>query len=821
MNLTPNGLRFKRKFKAMAAEPSVKMLAFKGQVLVFQSESFVSKARDHRRGSQVSFHSLSFDRDSQSFSVRDRASSPIHKDSSAADVVHCCSALDVQQRQKVPCVLLRLCKKRTSAFKYALYSVGASSEAKLHAEFALPYEMRDNISISLGPTVIWSHESSVFYASSQTGGVKEVPMTVNFIGELPLRQRKLVLRGAQSDPGDERTARNVLYFVEDGRSVSSACLVPDAYSPVIRCMTVLWAEEVDGGLRSAVLAATSTKQLVGLENGLPRDVCALPYERPLSVRAMRTLRNDCLAVVTFADGNVCAVRKDTFQVAGSWTGVRLLLVDDFVGCGTDQMLLVFESSSAETLGSFLLTDLCAVTYSRGRSDGLEPDSSDAAQENHLLTAQALESRLQSGLSVLEDLQRDVEVKDRLLQQALVALTDLVSGRERVFSSPQQEGLVSLWDDDDDDDGGAGDEEDDGMQTDCAEAPLKVQRIWQRVIGQSLIVGVGLTSTDNTSVMNISASIVLDSHQSGVTPVLNTKTVVLPYPDALGPSPVKIRRTDSSAVSDRSDLALVAVTDVAPLLTSGCVKCPIMLHYSSKRSPGSPAGDCARVSQHCGRISLDLNDISTGKLHPRLLQEHRLNTDEAREDLLSLQALLDVRCFRVECLDHTLVDVQGWLRESLRFERLEIDPCFTADPSGVRLFRWEKKSPFQGVLSVYCRDELSLLHFLHSLCDFLPVSHDLQPLAMPRICSGALARTLQTEIQTVTQEASSALRSDEGAIREEAESQTLREVWLKERGRCNQRLRPLLEETRYSRLIERMIDTQLDADEAALMHAPHL
>lgn len=41
------------------------------------------------------------------------------------------------------------------------------------------------------------------------------------------------------------------------------------------------------------------------------------------------------------------------------------------------------------------------------------------------------------MNVLDDLQRDVEVKDRLLQQSLVALTDLVSGREHVFSSPEQ------------------------------------------------------------------------------------------------------------------------------------------------------------------------------------------------------------------------------------------------------------------------------------------------------------------------------------------------------------------------------------------------
>ncbi len=68
----------------------------------------------------------------------------------------------------------------------------------------------------------------------------------------------------------------------------------------------------------------------------------------------------------------------------------------------------------------------------------------------------------------------------------------------------------------------------------------------------------------------------------------------PAPDtavAHGPSPLKKIRP-GSADSDGSRLALVSVTDAAPLLASGGVRCPIMLHYSSKESPGSPSGECA-------------------------------------------------------------------------------------------------------------------------------------------------------------------------------------------------------------------------------------
>lgn len=61
---------------------------------------------------------------------------------------------------------------------------------------------------------------------------------------------------------------------------------------------------------------------------------------------------------------------------------------------------------------------------------------------------------------------------------------------------EQEGLVSLWDEDEDDEVHVSDEH---MHTECDEAPVKVLRVWQRVIGQSLICGIVMTTTNNTYV----------------------------------------------------------------------------------------------------------------------------------------------------------------------------------------------------------------------------------------------------------------------------------------------------------------------------------
>lgn len=279
------------------------MLAFGGGVLVFQSKTFGTKARS----SEVSFCRFSFNQDSQTFSIKER--NTIHKDSSAEiEIIHCCAALDRQKRQKVPCVLLRLCKKRASAFKYMLYSI--CTDVKLHVEFALMHEVRDRISILQGPTLIWRHENVVYHASLKDGGVKEVqiPLEVDFMHELP---RKIVPSKAQ----------NVLYLIEDAQILDAACLVADAYRFVLQCMMVLSAEDVDGVLKSTVLAATSMKQLVYFEDGLPRDVCVLPYERPLDIQILHTLNNECLIAVSFDQGHVCAVWKDTFQVSDAPSSV--------------------------------------------------------------------------------------------------------------------------------------------------------------------------------------------------------------------------------------------------------------------------------------------------------------------------------------------------------------------------------------------------------------------------------------------------------------------------------------------------------------------
>lgn len=51
-------------------------------------------------------------------------------------------------------------------------------------------------------------------------------------------------------------------------------------------------------------------------------------------------------------------------MASRWSDVSSVHVDDFLGCGSDQMLLVFKDRGAtgQLLDRFLLTDLCGISY---------------------------------------------------------------------------------------------------------------------------------------------------------------------------------------------------------------------------------------------------------------------------------------------------------------------------------------------------------------------------------------------------------------------------------------------------------------------------
>lgn len=65
-------------------------------------------------------------------------------------------------------------------------------------------------------------------------------------------------------------------------------------------------------------------------------------------------------------------------------------------------------------------------------------------------------------------------------------------------------------------------------------------------------------------------------------------------------------------------AVTAVTKLAPLLTSGCVKCHAMLHYVEKAEALFPGSSPTTAVLHCGEVSVDMHDLC---LKPLLQNPH--------------------------------------------------------------------------------------------------------------------------------------------------------------------------------------------------------
>ncbi|KAA8588072.1 hypothetical protein FQN60_001266, partial [Etheostoma spectabile] len=718
-------------------------LSLLGKIIIFNCKR-ASATNDCER-SELIFSSLAFERENNTFlKAADGAAIISRKRYAHLDIVKCKCAIHVQKRATTACILVTKKSEKGESFQYSLLTLSSSNRLEPCIEFKLPYQIRENVYILHGPTVLWSHASNVFYASLEAGEVRQIPIQVSHsvIGELPLHKEHVFVLGLHnlSDQcsNTQSASQTLGYFVESGQAFDCTMILPHPYICITRCILVLSAEKVDDVLKSAVIVATSNQQLVYFVNGTVKDVCPLPFEKPENIQVVHTGRNGCLFVISFHQGHVCAMWKETFQIASHWSGVSSVHVDDFLGCGTDQMLLVFKDQgiTGQHLDTFLLTDLCGISYSHGQDSGA-PKTPPPSPENDLLTLRALESRLQSGLTVLQELQREVRVKDRVLQQSVRALTDVVSERETILTQHEQEGLIALWDCDDE-------TKDEALNDKTQDLPAvsskpQVDKLWHRITEERMVVGVILTTDSSVPVASVSLSILTETGQSSTPAVIQTQSQVfwLPAPSSSSSSsssaymfsePAAKRSKQHNAGRPNNlntcRLAVTAVTRLTPLLNSGFVKCRVMLHYVQRQDAFALVSNLTPVVLHCGQFALDIHsDFQT-----QLLKNPDLKKDEVKEDLLSLMAVLDCWVFHIDSPEHSLGDVDSWIQKRVGCKKIEVSPQYLllncSGPSALMLLHWHQITPFQGELSVHS-SQLQTLQFLDSLLAYLPASCSIQ------------------------------------------------------------------------------------------------
>ncbi|KAK7939226.1 hypothetical protein WMY93_002552 [Mugilogobius chulae] len=669
------------------------LVSSRGKLISFHKQ--VPSRTDSDRGN-VFFSRRSFKREDNLFLNEANGLAVIARSKgSNVEIIKCKCVLHTQKRLIVPCILVVKNAKKSDGFHYSLLFLSNSNQLEPCFKFNLPYRLTEDVFILEGPTVLWIHAGHVWCTSSQAE-VKQLPfqMSHTVIGELPLSKGSFVL-GLQNvlESDQDVTSQICGYFIQDGQMFDGNLILPHPYISITCAHLVLTALQVDDALKISSVVATSNQQLLYVVNSVVKDVCQLPFVQPEGIQLVNTGRNGFLFVITFNDNRVCAVWKETFTVASEWSGVNSVLVDDFLGIGTDQILLFFKETNATDLPSdFLITDLCGVSYSSVRTDELMKPPC-VHPENYFFTIQALESRLLIGFKVLEELQREEKAKDKVIQQSLLSLTDDCTRTNPVVAPLEQESLVTLWDCDETKE----DIENDKMQ-DLLTMPSnpQVDKLWHRVTGDQLVVGVILTTVNSGPVSGLSLFILTETSQSSMPSAIQTQSQVFWLPALSPPMPCTTPPSASSYASSYASsscteptakrsrqqhivetshdlstgrLAVTALAALTPLLNSGRVKCHVLLHYAPTGDGFGPASNQTPAILHCGQLVLDLHS----NLQLQLVSNLEDNTDKSRENLLSLMGLLGYWKFHIDSPDYSLGDIVDWIQKRVDCKRIDVSP----------------------------------------------------------------------------------------------------------------------------------------------------
>ncbi|XP_066170003.1 Fanconi anemia group B protein [Sylvia atricapilla] len=733
-------------------------LSYNGEVLVFQLSKPKPAEEADDKTMNLSVRRMAFNRDTRLFVQKSSGVFSVGASHSKIEIICCSCTTDSRTGIILPCILLK--KKKGSSVKYFLLLLHSSNQFEPSFYFKLDYELKEDIRLFAGPSLLWRHANKLFYISSNTCVVQSVPVQLSSIvwtgeivgeGTVVLGIRAACLPEAE-DPDRFSVSDRAIwgseffgYAIQTQKMLTGTCFMPHAYSKVVSSVYVCKSERLKKQLRISLVAITHKNQLIWFQNGVTKGVCELPYEKPCSVKPALTSSNDLLFVVSFASGNSCVIqRRDSLQVASKWQKVKCVLVDDFIGSGSEQLLLLFkDGSNTDVLSTFKITDLGEVNYASDISYKHDVPAAEGLQENGLLTVRALETRLQAGWASVRELQQHLRLQKRVILESCRALIDLVEERPHILPNSKEEGLVSLWDD-------VENPADSLSKETSLESQVPehfTEELWQRVVDDSLVVGVKLTESFYLSLSNVSLSLVMDQDFSSISPIIKCQSKIIKLNKAFSalavsssqiePPPKKMKldlhsKNDlkkefpkrSSRIQLEGAKTVTAVTSLSPLLAFHRVCCVVLLHARKQNHQNDSLQQSKEITLLCGKILLSLEDISNGRYSVKMLRDNRYCTG-SMEDILAVLAVSVQFSFQIVSCDCTLTPVSSWLlgeMECTPFKEYQDNVfCHKAGNIHGTIFNWALKNPFEGVLTIFCRNLTVLFQCLYSLTRILPPS----------------------------------------------------------------------------------------------------
>ncbi|XP_062459612.1 Fanconi anemia group B protein isoform X1 [Pezoporus occidentalis] len=765
----------------MLLDEQEQILSYNGEVLLFQlsNTKHVEGAAD--KTTNLCVRRMAFNRDTKLFVQKSSGAFSMRASHLKIEIICCSCTTDSRTGIILPCILIKK-RKRNNVIKYLLLLLHSSNQFEQSFYFKLDYELKEDIRLFPGPSVLWRHANKLFYISSDTCTVLSAPVQLSSVvwtgemedkGTVVLGIRTTCLPDGEDEDEFSTSDRAIWgseffgYAIKTQKMLTGTCFMPHAYSRVVSSVYVCKNEILKKQLQISLVAITHRNQLIWFQDGLPKGVCELPYEKPCSVKTAVTSSNDVLFIVSFASGNVCVVqRRDSLQVASKWQRVKSVLVDDFIGSGSEQLLLFFkDDSNTDVLSTFKITDLGEVDYASGINYKHDAPAAEGLQENGLLTVQALETRLQAGYASVRELQQHLRLKKKVILESCRALIDLVEERTHILPTAKEEGLVSLWDDVENPPHSL------SKETSLASKVPEhfTEKLWQRVVGDSLIVGVKLTESFYLSLSDVSLSLVVDQKFSSISPIIECRNKIIKLNKTFSaltvsscqiePPPKKMKLDLHGKYDMKEEFpqlneakSVIAVTSLSPLLAFHRVCCIVLLHAKKQKHQTDSLEESKKITVLCGKISLSLEDVSNGKYSVKMLKDNNYCTGSL-EDILAVLAVSVRFSFQIVSSDCTLTPVNSWLlgeMECTPFKECHDNIfCHKAGIVYGTVFKWTLKNPFEGLLILFCRNLTVLFQCLYSLIRVLPPSCDVELLKCGNkgILTEQLALALEKEMLT--------------------------------------------------------------------------
>uniref|UniRef100_A0A8C6RBS6 Fanconi anemia, complementation group B n=1 Tax=Nannospalax galili TaxID=1026970 RepID=A0A8C6RBS6_NANGA len=487
------------------------IICYNGEVLVFQlSDKDCAGVKKPTNETILDVKRMVFNRGTETFILKSTGVFRFKENKSHLKILCCNCVSDFRTRINLPCILIQ-CKNYAEVFTYYILFLHSTNKFEKRLSFELGHELNESLKVFDGPLIFWQHLNTVFYISCQTGKVTNLSVklsSIQWIGEI--ENLGIILVGPTEPFETECTpqlsesdyefsnSKYCAYALESQEILSHNYIIPLAYSSVVTHMHVCAAEFVDSQLRLSLLALTQRNQLILFQNGIPQRVCHLPFIGPSAVQILDSGRGNLFFIVSFQNSGACAVSANKFKVIAKWDKVHLGLVDDFIGVGTEQVLLLF----ADSLNSFWLTpfkiiDLVRIKYSSDPLDRNEDTLQEREHENYYLVLPALEAQLKAELTFLQRIKQHISLKDEIITKSWAILRNSIQGTDDSSVSSQvsyfntfffKECLVLF----------CGEEENsvhtsnENLSDTFQEPEHVIEQTWCRVLDDNLVVGVKVT-----------------------------------------------------------------------------------------------------------------------------------------------------------------------------------------------------------------------------------------------------------------------------------------------------------------------------------------